>query len=68
LEDENLADIQGVSPECSISTQQQNGGQMEEPPRSTNYPDKYSLIQYLVDKPDPELRPVLHLIGLQNFT
>jgi hypothetical protein len=30
---------------------------MEEPPRSTNYPDEYSLGQYLVDRPDPELRP-----------
>jgi hypothetical protein len=38
---------------------------MEEPPRSTSYPDKYSLKQYLVDKPDPELKPVLHLIRLQ---
>jgi hypothetical protein len=35
---------------------------MEEPPRSTNDPDKYSLRQYLVDQPDPELRLVLHLM------
>jgi hypothetical protein len=32
---------------------------MEEPLRSTNYPDKYSLTQYFVDKPDPQPRPVL---------
>jgi hypothetical protein len=31
-------------------------------------PHKYRVRQYLVDKPDPELRPVLHLISHQNFT
>jgi hypothetical protein len=41
---------------------------MEEPSRSTNYPEQYSLRQYLIDKPDPELRPILHLIRHQNCT
>jgi hypothetical protein len=35
---------------------------MEEPPRNTKHPDRSFLRQYLVEKPDPELRPVLHLI------
>jgi hypothetical protein len=41
---------------------------MEEPQKSTNHIDKYSLGQYLVDKSDPELRSVLHLIRHQNCT
>jgi hypothetical protein len=41
---------------------------MEEPPRSTNHPDKYALGEYLVEKPDPELRPVLHVTRHQNST
>jgi hypothetical protein len=60
--------LSGVPPDFRISTQQQNGDQMEEPPWSTNYPDKYSLSQFLVDKPDPELRPVLEFISHQKYT
>jgi hypothetical protein len=47
--------------------QQQNSGQTEEPPRGRKYPEKYSLRKYLVEKPDPELRPVLHLIRYRNW-
>jgi hypothetical protein len=39
---------------------------MEEPLRSTNCPGKYSFRQYLVDVPDPELKPVLQVIRHQN--
>jgi hypothetical protein len=51
---------------CNISTQEQNCGPAEECPKRSIHPDKYHLRQYLVDKPNPELRPVLHLIGNQN--
>jgi hypothetical protein len=40
---------------------------MEEPPRRTNHPDKCPLRGYLVDKPDPELRPILHFVRHHNL-
>jgi hypothetical protein len=61
-----LLNIEGVPPKVSISTQQQNGVQLEERPRSTNNIDKYSLRQNLVHEPDPELRRILHLFKLQQ--
>jgi hypothetical protein len=47
-------------PTFGISTQQQNGGQMEEPSNGLIQLDKYPLRQYLVDQPDPERRHILH--------
>jgi hypothetical protein len=41
---------------------------MEEPPKSTNHPDKSPLRQHLVDRPDPELRPIRHFIREQHHT
>jgi hypothetical protein len=41
---------------------------MVESPRSTNHLDKYPHRQYLMDKLDPELRPILHFIRYQNRT
>jgi hypothetical protein len=63
-----LGHLLDVSSEFGTAAQQQNGGQMEEPPRSTNHPDQYPLRQYLAEQSDPELRPVLHLIRQQNCT
>jgi hypothetical protein len=52
----------GVPLKCSISTQEQSCGPAQEFPEKLIHPDKYHLRQYLADKPNPELRPVLHLI------
>jgi hypothetical protein len=49
-------------------TQERNCGPAEEFPKSLIHPDKYHLRQYLVDTPNPDLRPVFHLIWHQNYT
>jgi hypothetical protein len=59
-------DLLGVPLKCSISTQEQNCGPAEEFPKMLIHPDKYHLRQYLVDEPNPELRPVLHVFRHQN--
>jgi hypothetical protein len=51
---------------CSISTQEQNCSPTEESPKRLIHPDKYHLREYLVDKPNPELRRIFRLIRLQN--
>jgi hypothetical protein len=54
--------LEAVPLKYSISTQEQNCGPAEEFPQRVIHPDKYHLSQYLVHKPNPGLRPVLHLI------
>jgi hypothetical protein len=41
---------------------------MEEPSRNTNHPEKYPIRQYYVDKPYPELRPILQFVRHQKCT
>jgi hypothetical protein len=62
----SLGDISCVSPKCRISRQEQNCGPEEEPPTSTNHHEKSLLRQYLVDKPDGELRRILRVITSNN--
>jgi hypothetical protein len=44
----------------------QNCGPAEELQKSSNHCDKHPLRQYLIDKSDPELRRIVHLIKLQK--
>jgi hypothetical protein len=57
-----------ITPEFIISTQQQNGGQVEDFPGSTNHLDKYSLRQYLVATPDRELKSILDFTRHQKLS
>jgi hypothetical protein len=59
-------EISGVPQKCSISTSEQNCGPAEELPMNMIHPDKYTLRQYLVDKPDAEMKRILHIIRHQN--
>jgi hypothetical protein len=58
-----------VSPEIRLTharPKEQNCGPANKFPKRFIHLDKYRLRQYLVDKPDPELRRILHLVRHYN--